>query len=82
MIKWTEQYNCFKATVAKDAVTLCANWRYVRSGGENETGYFVNVNGRSLREPFRDIQAAKDAAVRLARKIVAEAAAELEESVG
>lgn len=76
-MKWTAQYNCYKATVAKNAITLCANWRSVRGGGENETGYFVNVNGRSLREPFRDIEAAKEAAVRLALKIIAEASEEL-----
>ena len=79
MIKWTEQYNCYSAKIAKGAITLSVAWNSFALQG-SPGGYVVIVGGRKLKELIRDIDAAKAVAVELAKKIVAEAQAELEDA--
>ena len=69
-IIWTERYANYRARLGRVG-DLALNWQ--------KDGYHVSALGVQLKNPIPDLDAAKAAAIRLARKLLADAAAELPE---
>ena len=65
-LKWYEKYNNHTAVVT-GGITLHVNWSL-----DSTRHYEVCVLGRQLKHDFNDLDEAKAAAVRLARKIANE----------
>ncbi len=70
MASWTESYNCHSLRIARGTLTITVDWK--------RGGYEVSCAGRRLKAQFDDLREAKSAGIGLARKILAEAAADLD----
>jgi hypothetical protein len=70
MPSWTESYNCHKLNIGGHALKIEVSW--------HRDGYEVSCNGRQVKGTIRDLSDAKAAGIRLARKIVSEASADLD----
>lgn len=62
-MKWADKYNVYKAECG--ILSLSCAWE--------KGGYVVRVNGRTLQEPYRDIDDAKAAAIDYGRRLLQEA---------
>ena len=74
---WNELFNCHTCRLANGAMVLSVSWNSTSPKGA-PSGYVVSVAGRRLKVLSPDIEHGKRRAVELARKIVAEIAAELD----
>lgn len=63
---WHESYNCHSAKVGR--FTINANW----SSDREKPGYKVSFSDIKLKEPIRGLTEARNAGVRLAKKILTE----------
>ena len=70
--KWTEKYQVYSLTIAT-GMTICCAWPTTSS----EKGYGVSFCGRTLIKRFESIEEAKSAGIRLAKRVLESAAANL-----
>lgn len=76
-LEWSEHYNCYACRLASGAMTLSVAWNSTAPKG-TPSGYVVSVAGRRLKELSPNAEHGKQRAVLLARRILAEIAAELD----
>ena len=74
-VGWAEQFNCHTLLLARGAVKIVVNWTGTRVFGTKR--YDVLVNGLRLKDAVDGLDEAKQAGIRLARRVMANAAHEL-----
>jgi hypothetical protein len=72
MLVWTERYNCHSAKVGRVG-KLDVNW--------DKSGYKVAAFGVTLTTLSPDVEDGKRRAIKLARRLLAEAAAEMQDAL-
>lgn len=75
---WKSRYNCHQLVMAGGALTVDVIWNQIPQKG-SPSGFTVSVNNRSLKNVIPQLEAAKQAGLALAAKILAEATAQLKE---
>lgn len=76
MIQWSEHYNVATARLGGGALTMTVAWNSTAPKG-SPSGYTVSVGPRRLKELVQSMDDGKAAAIRLAKRIVADLQAEL-----